>query len=62
MSPEPTEEEMRRLLFGADEPIAQENAPPAQKASQSASWATPAMKSSEIIARVREVVFTHSGP
>lgn len=33
MSPEPTEEEMRRVLFGADEPIAQENAPPVQKAS-----------------------------
>ena len=26
------------------------------------SWAIPAMKSSEIIARVHEGVFTHSGP
>ena len=31
MNPELTEEEMRRALFGADEPIAQDNALPAQK-------------------------------
>ncbi|VVO45645.1 hypothetical protein PS862_00026 [Pseudomonas fluorescens] len=31
MNPELTEEEMRRALFGADEPVAQGNAPPVQK-------------------------------
>ena len=31
MNPELTEEEMRRALFGADEPIAQDNALPVQK-------------------------------
>lgn len=31
MNPELTEEEMRRALFGADEPVAQDNAPPVQK-------------------------------
>lgn len=31
MKPELTEEEMRRALFGADEPVAQDNTPPVQK-------------------------------
>lgn len=31
MNPELIEEEMRRALFGADEPVAQDNAPPVQK-------------------------------
>ncbi|MFL1490015.1 hypothetical protein [Pseudomonas antarctica] len=31
MNPELTEEEMRRALFGADEPVSQNNAPPVQK-------------------------------
>jgi hypothetical protein len=31
MNPELTEEEMRRAMFGADEPVVQDNAPPVQK-------------------------------